>query len=93
VSVAENNKLNGWLKLLGMITALFISLLTLFFTMIKPAVNDAVADQLRVESVQREQAIAKNYTWGVEEHKQIENRIEKRLDRVEGKIDRLLERP
>jgi hypothetical protein len=89
--MTENNKFNGWLKLLGMIVALLLSVLTLFFTMVKPAVRDAVAEQVNIESAQREEAIQKNYAWGTEEHKQIENRLEKRLDRMEIKIDRLLE--
>jgi hypothetical protein len=86
--IAENGKLNGWLKLLGMLVALFLSVLTLFFTMVKPAVRDAVAEQVKIESVQREEAITKNYG----EHKDLENRIEKRLDRMEGKLDKLIER-
>jgi len=83
----ENNKLNGWLKLLGVVAALFVSILTMFFTMVKPAVSDAVAAQIKIETVQREEAITKNYG----EHKDLENRLEKRLDRMEVKIDRLLE--
>ena len=88
-----NGKLNGWLKLLGAITGLFLSMLALFFTMVKPAVRDAVAEQVKVESVQRMEGDQKNYSWGSEEHKNLENRLEKRLDRFESKIDRLLERP
>jgi hypothetical protein len=87
--VTENTKLNGWLKLLGMLTALFVSILTLFFTMVKPAVRDAVAEQLKVESIQRVESFRANEV----EHKDLEGRLEKRLDRVESKIDRLLERP
>jgi len=88
----ENNKLNGWLKLLGMLVSLFVSILAMFFTMVKPAVGTTVAEQVKVETVRREEAIQKNYAWGTEEHKQIEIRLEKRLDRMESKMDRLLER-
>ncbi len=94
--MSENAKLNGWLKLLGMLTALFVSILTLFFTMVKPAVRDAVAEQIKFESIQRVESFRANEI----EHKDLENRLEKRLDRmdskvdrVESKIDRLLERP
>ncbi len=87
-----NGALSGWLKLLGMIVALLLSVLTLFFTMVKPAVRDAVAEQVGVEVVQRTGAVQKSYDWNTEEHKQIENRLEKRLDRMETKIDHLLER-
>jgi hypothetical protein len=83
-----NGTMNGWLKLLGAITGLILSMLALFFTMVKPAVRDAVAAQVEVEVVQREEAIAKNYG----EHKDLENRLEKRLDRIEVKLDRALER-
>jgi TolA-binding protein len=86
--MTTNGKMNGWLKLLGAITGLILSMLALFFTMVKPAVSDAVAEQVKVESVQREEAIMKNYG----EHKALEDRLEKRLDRMEGKIDRLVER-
>jgi len=64
----------------------------MFFTMVKPAVGTAVAEQVKVETVRREDAISKTVAWGTEEHKQIENRLEKRLDRMEGKLDHLLER-
>jgi len=86
--MTTNGTMNGWLKLLGAITGLILSMLALFFTMIKPAVRDAVAAQVEVEVVQREQAITKNYG----EHKDLENRLEKRLDRIEAKLDRALER-
>lgn len=78
-----NGKMNGWLKFLGVVTGLILSMLALFFTMIKPAVSTAVADQIQVEVIQRVEAVQKNYAWGIEEHKQIETRIEKRLDRME----------
>ena len=84
---AESNKLNGWVKFLGAIIGLVLSLLILFVTMVKPAVSTAVAEQVKVESVQREEAITKNYG----EHKALEDRLERRLDRMEVKIDRLLE--
>jgi Na+-transporting methylmalonyl-CoA/oxaloacetate decarboxylase gamma subunit len=87
----ENNKLNGWVKFLGAIIGLVLSLLILFITMIKPAVQTAVAEQVKVETVQRVEGDQKNYSWGSEEHKNLENRLEKRLDRMEVKIDRLLE--
>jgi Na+-transporting methylmalonyl-CoA/oxaloacetate decarboxylase gamma subunit len=89
--MAENNKLSGWLKLLGVVTGLFLSILAMFFTMVRPAVRDAVAEQVKIESVQRVEAISKTVAWDTEEHKQIESRLEKRLDRMEVKIDRLLE--
>jgi len=85
---AESNKLNGWVKFLGAIIGLVLSLLILFVTMVKPAVSNAVAEQVKVETVQREEAIAKNYG----EHKDLESRFDKRLDRMESKLDRLLER-
>lgn len=84
----DNNKLNGWLKLLGVVTGLILSMLALFFTMVRPAVRDAVAAQIEVEVFQREASITKNYG----EHKDLESRLEKRLDKMEAKIDRLLER-
>jgi len=86
--MTENNKLNGWLKFLGVVTGLILSMLALFFTMVKPAVSNAVAEQVKVETVQREESIAKNYG----EHKDLESRFDKRLDRMESKLDRLLER-
>jgi hypothetical protein len=86
--MTTNGKMNGWLKLLGAITGLILSMLALFFTMVKPAVSTAVADQLKAETVQWEGGLAKNYG----EHKALEDRLEKRLDRMEGKLDHLIER-
>ena len=84
-----NGKLNGWIKLIGTVIGLILSMLALFFTMVKPAVSTAVAEQIKFESTQRIESFRANEV----EHKDLENRLEKRLDRVESKIDRLLERP
>ncbi|MCJ7677372.1 MAG: hypothetical protein MUO35_06595 [Anaerolineales bacterium] len=86
--MTTNGTMNGWLKLLGAITGLILSMLALFFTMIKPAVNSAVADQIKVESLQRAESFRANDI----QHKNLEERVEKRLDRIEGKLDHLIER-
>jgi hypothetical protein len=97
--MTTNGTMNGWLKLLGVITGLILSMFALFFTMIKPAVEAAVFEQIRVEAIQRIEADLKNVTWGTDEHNQIissqavqETRLEKRLDRIESKLDALIER-
>lgn len=86
--MTTNGTMNGWLKLLGMIVALLLSILTLFFTMVKPAVRDAVAEQVTAESLQRAESFRANDI----QHKNLEERVEKRLDRIEGKLDHLIER-
>jgi hypothetical protein len=83
-----NGTMNGWLKLLGAITGLILSMLALFFTMVKPAVSSAVAEQIKVESLQRTESFRANDL----QHKNLEERVEKRLDRIEGKLDHLIER-
>ncbi len=86
--MTENGKVNGWLKLLGTVVTLILSMLALFFTMIRPAVSNAVAEQLKTEAEVRQTEDQKNYG----DHQRMEDRLDKRLDRMERKLDDLLER-
>ncbi len=95
----NGRKAMSTLKIIGVVMGTIGSLTLAFFTIVAPTVESKVNAKVREERIIIDQEITQQRVERMQqlkenqaEHKDVEDRIGKRLDRIETKVDTLLER-